>query len=126
MPIEARIYLILQYNFTQLLYDTAHTAQLTCTLHRRGGVACLQADREFKDRSTHLFMDLLEEGNLFLQTLNAPLQVQPGQSGIVYILGANTDTQKIIATTNRKDKKVQGKQEIESEKMADERDKRDN
>ena len=31
-------------------------------------------------------MDLLEEGNLLLQTLNAPLQVQPGQSGIVDIL----------------------------------------
>lgn len=33
-------------------------------------------------------MDLLEEGNLLLQTLNASLQVQPGQSGIVNILDA--------------------------------------
>lgn len=34
----------------------------------------------------HLFMDLLEEGNLLLQTLNASLQVQPGQSSTVNIL----------------------------------------
>lgn len=36
-------------------------------------------------------MDLLEEGNLLLQTLNASLQVQPGQSGIVNILDENKD-----------------------------------
>ncbi len=46
------------------------------------------ADRltDFIDRLTDLFMDLLEEGDLLLQTLNASLQVQPGQSGIVDIL----------------------------------------
>lgn len=38
-------------------------------------------------------MDLLEEGDLLLQTLNASLQVQPGQSGIVNILDTNTDTE---------------------------------
>lgn len=31
-------------------------------------------------------MNLLEEGNLLLQALNASLQVQPSQSGIVNIL----------------------------------------
>lgn len=36
-------------------------------------------------------MDLLKEGNLLLQTLNASLQVQPGQSGIVNILEAQKD-----------------------------------
>lgn len=35
---------------------------------------------------TDLLVDLLEEGDLFLQALNAPLQVQPGQSGTVDIL----------------------------------------
>lgn len=35
-------------------------------------------------------MDFLEEGNLFLQALNAPLQVQPGQSGTVNILQTST------------------------------------
>lgn len=35
-------------------------------------------------------MDLLEECNLLLQSLNPSLQVQPGQSGIVNILETNT------------------------------------
>lgn len=48
-------------------------------------------------------MDLLEEGNLLLQALNASLQVQPGQSGIVNILDTDAETEnKIIVTTNRK------------------------
>lgn len=40
--------------------------------------------------STDLLMDLLEEGDLLLQALDASLQVQPGQGGIVHILQANT------------------------------------
>ena len=34
-------------------------------------------------------MDFLQEGNLLLQALNAPFQVQPGQSGTVNILNSN-------------------------------------
>lgn len=37
-------------------------------------------------------MDLLEEANLLLQTLNASLQVQPGQSSIINILDMKTET----------------------------------
>lgn len=37
-------------------------------------------------------MDLLEECNLLLQTFNPSLQVQPGQSGIIYILDTNVIT----------------------------------
>lgn len=71
-------------------------------------------------------MDLLEEGNLLLQTLNASLQVQPGQSGIVNILDTDAETEKkIIVTTNRKCKKVQREVEIERKKVVDERDKRE-
>lgn len=33
-------------------------------------------------------MDLLEEGDLLLQALDASLQVQPGQRGVVNILQA--------------------------------------
>lgn len=40
-------------------------------------------------------MDLLEESDLLLQALNASLQVQPGQSGIVNILDTNAETEKI-------------------------------
>lgn len=36
-------------------------------------------------------MDLLEESNLFLQGLNASLQVQPGQCGAINILDTNTN-----------------------------------
>lgn len=38
-------------------------------------------------------MDLLEEGNLLLQALDASLQVQPGQRGVVHILEVITEQQ---------------------------------
>lgn len=40
--------------------------------------------------STNLLVDLLEEGDLLLQALDASLQVQPGQCGVVHILEAIT------------------------------------
>lgn len=43
--------------------------------------------------STNLLVDLLEEGNLLLQALDASLQVQPGQRGIVHILEVVTTQQ---------------------------------
>lgn len=49
-----------------------------------------------------LFMDLLEEGNLLLQTLNASLQVQSGQSGTVNIL--ETTKQNILSVKDNKEK----------------------
>lgn len=39
-------------------------------------------------------MNLLEEGNLFLQTLNTSLQVQPSESGTVHILDKRREWQK--------------------------------
>lgn len=48
-------------------------------------------------------MDLLEEANLLLQTLNASLQVQPGQSSIINILDMKTETCQI---TNKKGEKI--------------------
>ena len=76
MPKEAQI--MLQYIQRVIL--------LTHISHRHTvGVV----DRIYR-LSTDLFMDLLEEGDLLLQALDASLQVQPGQSGIVNILDTNT------------------------------------
>lgn len=69
-------------------------------------------------------MDLLQESNLLLQALNASLQVQPGQSGIVNILDTNTETQINIVRTNKEGKRVQEEQETERMKVVDERHKR--
>lgn len=44
-------------------------------------------------------MDLLEEGDLLLQALDASLQVQPGQRGIVYVLGVTTRQQQEVDGT---------------------------
>lgn len=67
------------------------------------------------DASTNLFVDLLEEGDLLLQTLNAPLQVQPGQSSIVNILDTQTHTHtiNIEMIINRKCQKLLQDQDIE-------------
>lgn len=35
---------------------------------------------------TNLFVDLLQEGDLLLQRLDASLQVQTGQSGSIHVL----------------------------------------
>lgn len=35
---------------------------------------------------TNLLMDLLEECNLFMKAFNTSFQVQPGQSGSIYVL----------------------------------------
>lgn len=56
-------------------------------------------------------MDLLEEGNFLLQTLNASLQVQPGQSGVVNILDAEKKRK-----PSDKAKGQKWKQEIEPRK----------
>lgn len=49
-------------------------------------------------------MDLLEEGDLLLQALDASLQVQPGQCGVVHILEAIT----VSSSEQRSDVKVDG------------------
>lgn len=51
----------------------------------------MPSDRHAKGntRPTDLLVDLLKEGDLFLQAFNAPFQVQPGQSGTVDILNTH-------------------------------------
>ena len=98
MPTEPQI--VFPYSRAQRRYMIVDSTHYPTDIHSKNILKMWWTDCKQKywhilnqiNKSTDLFVDLLEEGNLLLEALNAPLQVQPGQSGIVYILDTNKET----------------------------------